>query len=275
MTILDQIIARKYHEVEENKASRPVSVLEKSGFLSEKPRSLLKALLRERSPGIISEFKRRSPSRGIINGHARAGEVSAGYAAAGSSAISVLTNTEFFGGSVSDLEEVRRSVDCPVLCKDFIIDEYQVMEARASGADAVLLISDINSPGRLDSLYRFTLSLGMEALIEVHNKECIPGIPPDATIIGINSRNLASFNVSTDHALEMATLLPQNVVKVAESGIRTVDDYFALRKAGFNAFLIGEYFMNSASPARTCKAFIENIRQDKRLSTESRHIPGQ
>jgi indole-3-glycerol phosphate synthase len=274
MTILDQIIARKYNEVAENKASRPVSVLEKSRFLSGKPKSLLKALLRERSPGIISEFKRRSPSRGVINGHANAAEVSAGYAAAGSSAISVLTNLEFFGGSVSDLEEVRRSVDCPVLCKDFIIDEYQVIEARAFGADAVLLISDINTADRLDRLYRFTLSLGMEALIEVHQKECLQRIPPDAAIVGINSRNLASFTVNTDHALEMAALLPLNVVKVAESGIRSVDDYFILRKAGFNAFLVGEYFMNSASPALTCKAFIENIRQDSRISSDPKLTAG-
>jgi indole-3-glycerol phosphate synthase len=268
MTILDQIIARKYLEVEKNKASRPVSVLEKSGFLSEKPRSLMKALLRERSPGIISEFKRRSPSRGIINGSASAGEVSAGYAAAGSSAISVLTNMEFFGGSVSDLEEVRRSVDCPILCKDFIIDEYQVIEARSSGADAVLLISDINTADRLDRLYRFTLSLGMEVLFEVHKKECLQSVPQDAAIIGINSRNLTSFTVSIDHALEMAALLPQNIVKVAESGIRSVDDYFVLKKAGFNAFLVGEYFMNSPSPALTCKAFIENIVHDRRQSTD-------
>jgi indole-3-glycerol phosphate synthase len=274
MTILDQIVSQKHLEVEKKKTALPVSILEKSKLFQEKPKSLLKALLVERSPGVISEFKRRSPSRGIINVSARAGEVSAGYAAAGSSAISVLTNGEFFGGSVSDLEEVRRSVDCPILCKDFIIDEYQVIEARAAGADAVLLISDINTAERLDKLYRFILSLGMEALIEVHHKECLQRIPPDAAIVGINSRNLASFKVSADHALEMVTMLPQNIVKVAESGIRSVDDYFILKKAGFNAFLIGEYFMNSASPAVTCKTFIENIRRERMLSTDSKHIPG-
>jgi len=265
MTILDQIISEKYLEVEERKVHYPASILEKSKFFREKPGSLKDALLSEGSSGIIAEFKRRSPSKGFINEFASAGEVCAGYSLAGSSAISVLTDHEFFGGSMDDMAEVRRFVNCPVLCKDFIIDEYQIIEARSYGADAVLLISDLHAAGKLDKLYRFALSLGMEALIEIHNKEYLQSIPQDANIVGINSRNLASFNVSLSHACELVNLLPGSVVKVAESGIKSADDYFIMKNAGFHAFLIGEYFMSSANPAHTCKAFIENIRQEPGL----------
>ena len=257
MSILDKIISRKYIEVKEQKLLKPVSVLDKSPYFSEKPISLKNAISREGSSRIIAEFKRRSPSKGVFKESASASNICAGYAGAGAAAISVLTNREFFGASADDLSEVRKSADCPVLCKDFIIDEYQVIEARAYGADCVLLISDIHTAGRLRNLYRLVISLGMEALIEVHNKESLTRIPEDAEIVGINSRNLASFNVSLDHSLEMVKLLPGKIIRVAESGIASVNDYYDLKNAGFNAFLIGEYFMRSDDPAQTCREFIE------------------
>ncbi len=261
MTILDQIVSGKYLEIEERKALYPVAVLEKSKFFGERTESLKDAILSEGSTGIIAEFKRRSPSRGVFNKYARATEVCAGYYAGGSSAVSVLTNRHF-GGSIDDLDEVCRIVTCPVLCKDFILDEYQIIEARSYGADAVLLITDIHPAGKLNSLYRFALSLGMEVLIEVHNKKYLSVIPEGADIVGINSRNLESFNVSLDHAREMINLLPGSIVKVAESGIKSAEDYFIMKNTGFNAFLIGEYFMNSADPAQSCKSFIETIKQE-------------
>ncbi|MGE5419243.1 MAG: indole-3-glycerol phosphate synthase TrpC [Chloroflexota bacterium] len=257
MNILEQIVAKKILEVKDHKALYPVSALERSEFFRKKPVSFSHAITNEGSSGIIAEFKRRSPSKGVINENARAQEVCAGYALAGASAISVLTNHEFFGGSTDDLAEARRSVSCPILCKDFIIDEYQIIEARSCGADAVLLIADIHTDQRLDALFHFASSLEMEALIEVHDKEYLSRMPGDASVVGINSRNLASFSVSLDHACSLADLLPGSVVKVAESGIKSVDDYFIMKNAGFDAFLIGEFFMSSADPAQACKAFIE------------------
>ncbi|HEX2967547.1 MAG TPA: indole-3-glycerol phosphate synthase TrpC [Bacteroidales bacterium] len=262
MTILDQIIYRKRLEVEKCKSLRPVSILNKSEFLSSKPKSLKDALMKRCSSGIIAEFKRRSPSKGIINNGVEPGNVCKRYASAGASAVSVLTNQEFFGGSVYDMNEVSHSVNCPVLCKDFVIDEYQIIEARSAGADAVLLISDILSARKMNELYRFVLSLGMDALIEIHDKKYLNAIPQDAAIIGINSRNLASLNVTIDHSLELASLIPDCYIKVAESGIRSVGDYFTLKNAGFHGFLIGEYFMNSADPGQTCCEFIEAVRKD-------------
>lgn len=261
MNILEQIVAKKILEVEESKASHRFSPLEKSEFFRRKPLSLRGAILKEGSSGVIAEFKRMSPSRGIINGNAVAQDVCAGYARAGASAISVLTNREFFGGSMDDLAAARRSVSCPILCKDFIIDEYQITEARSYGADAVLLISDILAAEKLDNLYRFALSLGMQALIEVHDKYYFTRIPTDAGVVGINSRNLASLSVSLDHARDLVELLPENAVKVAESGIRSADDYFLMKEAGFDGFLIGEYFMKAPFPALACKEFIESIRK--------------
>jgi indole-3-glycerol phosphate synthase len=261
MTILDQIVARKYMEVEERKSLYPPSILEESIFFQKKPESLKKELIREGSFGIIAEFKRKSPSKGNINENALAGEVCLEYIEAGSSAVSVLTDSDFFGGSSSDLTDVRRLVTCPVLRKDFIVDEYQIIEARSVGADAVLLIAELHPAGRLEKLYRFAQSLELEVLIEIHDKKNIPRIPPDADMIGINSRNLASFQVNHDHLLQLIHFLPKNVVKVAESGIKSVIDYVNLKNAGFNAFLIGEYFMSTTNPGRTCKSFIDALRQ--------------
>lgn len=259
MTILEQIVASKKIEVEKRKAIAPASVLEKSEFFQAKRRSLKNNLLADGSAGIIAEFKRKSPSAGIINASAKAEVICSGYSAAGCSAVSVLTDTDYFGGSSSDLSEVRKNVKCPVLRKDFIIDEYQIIEARSIGADAILLIAEIHDALRLAELYHFAQSLELEVLIEVHDEINFSRIPADAQIVGINSRNLASFSVDISHLDKLINLLPENSVKVAESGIRSVTDYMNLKNAGFNAFLIGEYFMRTPYPGKTCKSFIESI----------------
>jgi indole-3-glycerol phosphate synthase len=261
MTILDQIVAAKKLEVEERKSFCPVSVLEKSIFFLEKPRSLKSHLLREGSFGIISEFKRKSPSAGIINESSVAREVCSEYSEAGSSAVSVLTDSEFFGGSSDDLTEVRKQIVFPVLRKDFIIDEYQIIEARAIGADAVLLIAEIHKAEKLAELYRFACSFGLEVLVEVHDEKNISRIPDEAQIVGINSRNLGSFSVNLDHLSTLIQRLPENSLKVAESGIKSVSDYLKLKDAGFNAFLIGEFFMRTTNPGRACKEFIDALRE--------------
>jgi indole-3-glycerol phosphate synthase len=261
MTILDQIVAAKKTEVEERKTFCPTSVLENSVFFREKTRSLKNHLLKEGSFGIISEFKRKSPSSGVINETANVGDVGIEYSNAGASAISVLTDNEFFGGSSDDLTEVRKKVTCPILRKDFIIDEYQILEAKAMGADAVLLIAEIHTAEKLARLYRFAASFGLEVLVEVHDEKNISKIPAEAQILGINSRNLASFSVDLEHLSKLILRLPENSVKVAESGIRSAADYVNLKNAGFNAFLIGELFMRAPEPGNACREFIESVKE--------------
>jgi indole-3-glycerol phosphate synthase len=261
MTILDKIVAFKRHEIEDRKNIFNYASLEKSIHFPGKPVSLKKAILTEGSSGIIAEFKRKSPSAGVINETAIPHEVCLNYMNAGSSAVSVLTDNEFFGGSSSDLCDVRANVSCPVLRKDFIIDEYQVIEAKSLGADAILLIAEILDTGRLDQLYTLAVSLGMEVLLEIHDEKSIGSIPAETEIIGINSRDLRSFSVSHDNMVRLIDLLPGNLVKVAESGIRSTVDFLNLRNAGFNGFLIGEHFMRNSDPGLACKTFIDRLRQ--------------
>jgi indole-3-glycerol phosphate synthase len=265
MNILDEIAAYKAKEVGIAKSLHPVSVLEKSPFFQRRTISMKQSLLHEDSSGIIAEFKRKSPSLGTINNYSDPEKVCADYMLAGASAISVLTDEKYFGGSSSDLMNVRGHVDRPVLRKDFIIDEYQIIEARSIGADAVLLIAELHRIERLDELHRFALSLELEVLVEVHEEINILRIPPDAQMIGINRRNLASFSLDPDHTSRLIRLLPDNALKVAESGIKSVTDYFFLRDEGFNAFLIGEYFMKTPDPGRACEIFITEIRKQTNI----------
>lgn len=262
MNILDEIVARKYLEVTERKSVCPVSVLEKSSFFHETRRSLKKSILEEGSTGIIAEFKRISPSEGIINLISNAHLVCHEYQKGGASAVSVLTDSHFFGGSSEDLSSVRMNVNCPVLRKDFILDEYQIIEARSIGADAVLLIAELHPAKKLEELFRFAQSLDLEVLVELHDEKNISKIPYDANLIGINSRNLKSFRVNPDHLSSLVRLLPEKTVKVAESGIRSALDYFELKKTGFEAFLIGTVFMKTINPGRTFKNFTEAIRNN-------------
>lgn len=261
MTILDKIVASKYSEVKLKKKLHPVAVMEQSVFFNRKPLLLSKALLAEGSSGIIAEYKRRSPSAGVINDKLLPQNVCHEYMNAGASAVSVLTDTEFFGGSSADLVNVREEIDIPVLRKDFIIDEYQVVEARSIGADVILLIAEILSPGRLGELYDFAGSMGLEVLVEIHDEKSIASIPPGAAMIGINSRNLRDFTVGFGNIKRLISLLPADCIKVAESGIRSVGDMLKLRESGFNAFLIGECFMRSNNPGEICRTFADSLKK--------------
>lgn len=259
MTILDQILADKRREVAENKALYPVKLLEKSIYFQTDPVSLKKYLLRTDLNGLIAEFKRRSPSRGMINEFADPAKVCLGYMQAGASALSVLTDEKYFGGSVSDLQLARDLNFCPILRKDFILEEYQVIESRSIGADAILLIAgvlDRKTLGRLEALAR---TLGMEVLFEIHRKEELDLLPAGAEIIGVNSRDLSDFSVSRERVLQMAGQLPEDAVKVAESGIDSPTTLLQLRRAGYQGFLIGEGFMREANPAAACRRFIKNV----------------
>ena len=261
MTILDQIVTRKYQEVKARKASLPVHVLEKSAFFQRNPLSLKHFLLRKDLFGIIAEFKRKSPSKGVMNEFALSGKVCDEYIQAGASAVSVLTDSDFFGGSTEDLINVRGLIDFPILRKDFIVDEYQIVEARSMGADAILLITSIHPSERIEQLFRFAISLDLEVLIEVHHENDFSKIPYDAQMVGINSRNLASLAIDSNRQTRLIDNIPANVLKIAESGIKTTSDYLNLKNAGFSAFLIGELFMSATDPGNRCSIFINELKQ--------------
>jgi indole-3-glycerol phosphate synthase len=259
MTILDEIIAYKRTEVQENKELYPVKLLEKSPFFTAQPVSLEKYVRRQDLSGIIAEFKRKSPSKGIINEFADPATVCLEYMQAGASALSVITDNKYFGGSNKDLSTARKFNYCPILRKDFIVDEYQVIEARSIGADAILLIAEVLSEKELKNLSQLAFSLQMEVLFEVHDRENILKLPADARIVGINNRNLKNFKVNIQHSIELLDELPKQAVKIAESGIDSPQTAVNLLTSGFSGLLMGERFMRETNPGRACKLFIRNM----------------
>lgn len=259
MSILQKIAAFKEKEVAENKSLYPVKLLERSIYFDTKPVSLSTYLLEKDKSGIIAEFKRKSPSKGNINLYAPVGPTTVGYMQAGASALSVLTDKEFFGGSNADLSEARKYNYCPILRKDFIIDEYQVIEAKSIGADAILLIGKILTAEKVKELSALATSIGMEVLYEVYDEEDIDKICPGIAHAGINNRNLDTFSVDIDRALILAEKLPKEIIKVAESGISRPEQVLTFRQHGFKGFLIGEQFMKESRPGQACKKFIKQV----------------
>lgn len=260
MNILDQIIAHKKTEVEDRKRITSVKSLEKSIYFSKPNISLKKSLLDPSKTGIIAEFKKRSPSKGIINANVTVEEVVKGYEDAGASAVSVLTDIQFFGGSDEDLLHARDVINIPILRKEFIIDEYQIVEAKAMGANIILLIAAVLSPERIQQLASFTKSLGMEILLEVHDEEeLLRSCCDEIDAVGINNRNLKTFQVDIQTSIKLAELIPDRFLKVSESGIESPEVILKLKEHGFRGFLIGEYFMKAASPADRIKAFVNDI----------------
>jgi indole-3-glycerol phosphate synthase len=261
MDILNTIATRKRLEVAERKELYPAALLERSPYFGTTPVSLTKYLLRPSSHGLIAEFKRQSPSKGVINAYAKVEEVSIGYMQSGASALSVLTDTEFFGGKSSDLTTARDLNYCPILRKDFILDPYQVIEAKSIGADAVLLIAAILTPEETLSLATLARSLGMETLLEVHGREELGHLNDRISIVGVNNRNLKDFRVSIDNSLKMAEFLPDDIPAISESGIHSATDALQLREAGYKGFLVGELFMATADPALACREFVNRLKQ--------------
>jgi len=262
MDILEKIIAHKIKEVEDRKSLFPVKLLEQSLYFEGQPVSLKKYLLREDMSGIIAEFKRKSPSKGMINAHAKVEKTTIGYMQAGASALSVLTDSEFFGGSSEDLSTARKFNFCPVLRKDFIVDEYQIVESKSIGADAILLIAAALAPEKLKSLASFAKGLGLEVLMEVHNQEELDNnLNEHLDIIGVNNRNLKTFEVSTDISKALASHIPDDFVKISESGISNPETILDLRTYGYKGFLIGETFMKTARPEVTAKEFIDQLKK--------------
>ncbi|WP_306352194.1 indole-3-glycerol phosphate synthase TrpC [Flavobacterium sp. '19STA2R22 D10 B1'] len=259
MNILDKIVADKHREVALKKSIIPVSQLESSVLFGRSTHSLVENLKVSNS-GIIAEHKRRSPSKSVINQSFTVEEVVTGYENAGASAISVLTDGKYFGGSLDDLILARASVQLPLLRKEFVIDEYQILEAKAYGADLILLIAAVLSRKEIETLSSFAKSLGLEVLLEVHNQEELElSIMPTLDIIGVNNRNLKTFEVSLDYSKTLAPHIPDDFIKISESGISSVEAIKDLKTYGYKGFLVGENFMKTDNPGISAKQFIDQF----------------
>ena len=259
MDILEKIIADKRREVELKKSIIPVSQLENSVLFNSRTHSLSK-LLQNSSSGIIAEHKRKSPSKQTINSSFTVEEVVKGYQNAGVCGISVLTDMKYFGGSLDDLLLARASVTIPLLRKEFIIDEYQLIEAKAHGADVILLIAAVLTRQEIKYLSEFAQSLGLEVLLEVHNEEELQkAIMPSLNMIGVNNRNLKTFEVSLTYSKELANIIPNEFVKISESGISNIEDVKELQQFGYQGFLIGENFMKTDNAGLAASEFIKQL----------------
>jgi indole-3-glycerol phosphate synthase len=257
--ILERIVERTRATVQIRKGLMPPAVLERYPFFNRQPLAISDRLKAGMGNGIIAEFKRQSPSKGVINAAADPVEVATAYARYGASAISVLTDEPFFGGSMDDLMRVREAVDIPVLRKDFIIDEYQVLEAKAIGADLVLLIAACLSSAEVKQLAAFARNLGLEVLLELHDSEELGHICENVNLVGINNRSLKTFDVDLQRSLDMAARIPGSYLKVAESGIHNIDQVKLFQSNGFSAFLMGEHFMKEADPGEAFRRFASQL----------------
>ena len=257
MNILDTIKAQKVKEVELLKAQFSYSLLEEQPLFNSATHSMKKAIESSVTGGIIAEFKRKSPAKGNINLEANVVEVTQGYANAAVSGLSVLTDYEFFGAQKTDFRLARKSNSIPMLRKDFMVDEYQIIQSKAMGADVILLIAKILSKKQLQSFTHLAHELGMEVFLETQNEvEILENLDLPFDLIGINNRNLNSFEVSVENSIKLAQLLPKSSIKIAESGIQSLETLQLLKANGFNGFLIGEYFMKERNPAEKCKKLI-------------------
>lgn len=259
MNILDKIVAHKKIEVEKAQQHASIQQLENKILFQRHTVSLTHNLLKENSTGIISEFKRKSPSKGIINNKSEAIDVVKEYENAGVSGSSVLTDELFFGGTIQDFISVRECVSIPLLRKDFMIDEYQFIEAKSIGADVVLLIASILTPAQVKVFTNLAKSLQLEVLLELHDETELNHVYHKVDMVGINNRNLKTFEVDIEQSIRMADKLGNGFVKVAESGISTIETLKHFKQNGFQGFLIGENFMKTANPGRACRDFISQL----------------
>lgn len=257
MNILDKIVHRKKEELVFSKSKMPVQQLKDSEFFGRKGLSLKETL--KTGSGIIAEFKRQSPSKGIINDKVSPLEVASAYENSGASAVSVLTDRDFFGGSSDDIVSIRNHIQIPVLRKDFMIDEYQFYEAKSIGADVILLIAACLSPQQVREFTALAHELGLEVLLEIHSEEELKHIGTHVDLVGINNRNLKDFKVDLQHSVDLKNSLPEGILSVAESGIYREEDFKYLKEKGFDGFLMGEYFMKDENPGNKFREFISNV----------------
>jgi len=260
MNILDKIIATKREEVANQKKMVSIQQLEKYPLFSRQCNSLKANLLKEGSSGIIAEFKQKSPSKGEINFSVKVEEVTKGYVEAGAVCLSVLTDYEYFGGTLANLTKARETnPDIPILRKDFMIDTYQITEAKAFGADVILLIAACLEKPEAEILAKKAKELGMDVLMEIHNEEELEIINDFVDVVGVNNRNLKTFKVDVETSVHLSKLIPDKFVKISESGLTGAKEIGYLRENGFKGFLIGETFMKTKNPGETCKKFIAEL----------------
>ena len=260
MNILDKIVTRKLEEVALAKQQVSVTELEANPNFNRKTLVFKDFLLDTTRTGIISEFKRQSPSKGLINGTADVVEVTQAYNSAGASALSILTDKDFFGGKAEDLFQARAVNQIPILRKDFMIDEYQILEAKAWGADIILLIASILTPQQIMNFGKLAQSLGLNVLLEVHNlTELEKSICPNLDAIGVNNRNLGNFTVDIQTSFDLVDQIPDDFLKISESAIDNPEVIKELKKVGYNGFLIGENFMKTADPGQAIRDFVAQL----------------
>ncbi len=259
MTILDRIIEHKKRELSGRMERTSPGILMGMPGYSRKTVSLSRALLDPERTGIIAEFKRKSPSRGVLNQHATLEEVTTGYFRAGASALSVLTDTEFFGGSDEDLVRAREINPVPILRKDFILDEYQVIESKAIGADVILLIAAVLDREKARHLAALAVSLQLQVILEVHEASELKMLNEFVTAVGVNNRDLRDFSVDTERSVSMAPLIPKDFLRISESGIHSPQTIHRLRACGYNGFLMGEKFMHEPDPATAFASFVKQL----------------
>lgn len=267
MNILDKIVKDKQLYVKNQKERYPVKLLEEQPFFQAPTVSLIHYLSRKDSSGIIAEFKRKSPSEGYINQYASVVDVTIGYMQSGAMALSVLTDEKYFGGKDQDLIQVRQSNYCPILRKDFVIDEYQILEARSIGADVILLIASILTPKQIKDYTQLAHSLGMEVLLEVKNQEELENALNEHTqIVGVNNRDLETFKVDVENSIRLSEFIPDGITKISESGISKPEVVLELKKHGFQGFLMGTHFMKHGDPVAACRDFIGKIQVNKTVA---------
>ena len=258
MNILEKIVIDKRREVEAKKEILPIDFLQKSPMFLRETNSLAKNIIS--GGGIISEFKRRSPSRDVINHKSSVIDVVRGYEEAGGSGISILTDTKYFGGSLDDLLQARNTVSLPILRKEFVVDLYQIYEAKAFGADAILLIAGILKESEIIRFSSLANKLGLEVLLEVHNEEELKKSDlTDIHLVGVNNRNLKTFEVTLETSRSLSSLIPEDKIKISESGISSVKAIQDLKNYGFSGFLMGENFMKTEDPGEAAASFLRKL----------------
>lgn len=261
MTILEQITENKRKEVEMAASIASISDLERSSMFRSSTQSLVSSLKAPGKCGIIAEFKRRSPSKGVINNTAIVTDVTNGYFNEGASAISILTDNRYFGGANADLIKARHNTSFPILRKDFTVTEYQVIEARAIGADAILLIAAILTGDEVRNLAKLARSVGMETLLEIHSHDELEKINEYVDMVGVNNRDLKTFKVDIEISERLCNEIPDRFVKISESGISQPEHIRQLKAAGYDGFLIGERFMATSDPVGAFSSFVKSLKE--------------
>ena len=259
MNTLQKIIEHKKKETKERESLYPIELLKQSIYFKSPTVSLSGYLLRKDKSGIIAEFKKQSPSAGIINKYLSVEKTSIGYMQAGASALSILTDKTFFGGTSEDLTVARKYNFCPILRKDFIINEYQIIESKSIGADAILLIAAVLSKEEIIAFTDKAHEFGLEVLLELHHPNELSKLYDKVNVVGVNNRNLETMNIDIQQSFDMCELIPKDMLKVSESGIENVDTILKLKSVGYNGFLIGSHFMKQPHPHLACIEFINEL----------------